>query len=92
MQAPTFHTFQDFAEGYPLPGIVVPQEVFLAQARERFTRRHTIRFFTRGAAGIRLASARDMQYVGLTDANTTPELTEAQRVTVRILVRPKQIT
>ncbi|PSR79419.1 hypothetical protein PHLCEN_2v7064 [Hermanssonia centrifuga] len=51
-----FHTFLDYPDTYPLPGLIVPQSVFHALG-EPFQPRPPIRFSENGTGGVSLQNA-----------------------------------
>lgn len=92
-----YHTFHDFPTNYPLPGIIVPQEVYRPPTTEQLLTQGPIVRFTRvepaadatvvvTKPGIRLKDAKEGNFINLVDASTTPVLTNAYRTSIRILV------
>ena len=102
VQQPFFHTFLDYPHGYPVPGVIVPQQIFApppAQVIPAGQQFPVVRFAVNGRPGISLVQARTANNIpGLTqidnnmlvsgDADTVPALTNnaAFRISVRILV------
>ena len=95
-----FHSFLEFPT-HVLPGIVVPQQVY--PSPNAFQPRQAVRFYMAAnpnRLGIRLIDARDQNFTGLLNINGTlvvappdapapaPDLGDANRVTLRILVCP----
>lgn len=79
-----YHTFNDFQNPNALPGILVPQEVY--RAAQAYTRRGNIQFVDRGRLGVRLSDAlannSNLEY-----ATSIPNLTDAHRASIRLIVR-----
>ena len=82
-----YHTFLLLEEGYagqPIPGIIVPQQVY--QAPVPYTIREPIRFMVNGVPGLSVVNAITNTVVGLENEGITPNVTDAQRASLRIMV------
>lgn len=80
-----FHTFLDYPDGFPFPGIVVPQKAYVSPTA--YTCLPPIQFIENGRPGVLLSNALAQDFRGLQNSTDTPTLTErSMRVAMRISV------